>query len=595
MSCSNVQIEYLGNGARVDYTFPFTYEDELEVHVAAWDETKLRFVDVERDTWEFQNATTIRFVVPPAAPEGSIGSRFIIYRETDLEEMEVTFYPGSSIRAQDLNANFEQLRDAIQEGWCRVSEEFYEYLDNYIFDTRDLVTYEDQRQGRWPQPNNVEATDHLITSGAAQAERWDTLLQDNKPADPPEGERRQGGKRWYDTTEISNYIWNDDINAWIDYSRTGPQGPKGADGHHIVITGKMAPTHRPNGDKVCNGDIWLNTCTLETYIYWNGQWITLGNAGPAGPRGPEGFTTTIIGKHEPTERPNGEALENGDIWFNTCVMETFWYYNGTWLQLGSIGPQGEKGDTGDYHTICSLKAPKFRTNGDPLECGDIWFNTCNGEAFIWYDGQWLSFGSGGSKGKDGKDGAKIWVGDKPPLNKDKYPLWYNTDCSTSNGLYTWYEAELVWVNTNTPGPKGDPGDAAAVQCPITLTGNVIGFDITCLDTLPDDNRLPPIPLQIDQPGMGFISGEAYTMYLDNTENSAGGLVRVVSTPITAYQDLDPDPIEENLWPSAGGEVISGDLLGTTFIPYGDIQSGDVVNLRTRPNAPQSEWAIFKPF
>ena len=118
MSCSNVQIEYLGNGARVDYTFPFTYEDELEVHVAAWDETKLRFVDVERDTWEFQNATTIRFITPPAA-EGSIGARFIIYRETDLEEMEVTFYPGSSIRAQDLNANFEQLRDAIQEGSIR--------------------------------------------------------------------------------------------------------------------------------------------------------------------------------------------------------------------------------------------------------------------------------------------------------------------------------------------------------------------------------------------------------------------------------------------------------------------------------------------
>ena len=108
MSCSNVQIEYLGNGARVDYTFPFTYEDELEVHVAAWDDEQLRFVDVERDTWVFQNATTIRFTDPPAA-EGSIGARFIIYRETDLDEMEVTFYPGSSIRAQDLNANFEQL------------------------------------------------------------------------------------------------------------------------------------------------------------------------------------------------------------------------------------------------------------------------------------------------------------------------------------------------------------------------------------------------------------------------------------------------------------------------------------------------------
>ena len=41
MSCSNVQIEYDGNGSRVDYTFPFTYEDELEVHVGAWDNQNL--------------------------------------------------------------------------------------------------------------------------------------------------------------------------------------------------------------------------------------------------------------------------------------------------------------------------------------------------------------------------------------------------------------------------------------------------------------------------------------------------------------------------------------------------------------------------
>jgi hypothetical protein len=447
MDCSNVQIEYLGNGVRVDYTFPFTYEDELEVHVAAWDASTLTFVDVERDTWEFQNATTIRFITPPAA-EGSIGARFIIYRKTDLDEMEVTFYPGSSIRAQDLNANFEQLRDAIQEGWCIVPEWFKQYLDEYIWDVRDAITIADQQNGRW---QNIDAK--IATAGAIGA-RTDVYMQDPKPAEPP---YEQGGKRWYDTTKLSNYIWNAEVGAWIDYSRMGPQGPKGADGHHIVITGKMAPTHRPNGDKVCNGDIWLNTCTLETYIYWNGQWITLGNAGPRGPEGPEGVFHILVGLNEPTERPNGDPLQNGDVWFNTCKAEAFWYFNGTWISFGSVGPAGPKGETGTYQTICSLTAPKTRSNLTPLQCGDIWFSTCTGEAFIWYDGQWLSFGSGGSKGKDGKDGAQIWVGDKPPLNKDKYPLWYNTDCSSENGLYTWYEAELVWVNTNTPGPKGDPG------------------------------------------------------------------------------------------------------------------------------------------
>ena len=448
MNCSNVQIEYLGNGARVDYTFPFTYEDESEVHVAAWDDSTLTFVDVERNTWEFLNATTIRFLVPPAV-EGSIGARFIIYRKTDLEEMEVTFYPGSSIRAQDLNANFEQLRDAIQEGWCIVPEWFKHYLEEYLWDVNDAITIADQQNERW------ENTDDKIATAGAIGARTDVYMQDNKPAEPP---YEQGGKRWYDTEEVNNYIWNDQIGAWIDYARTGPQGPRGQDGHHTVITGLKPPTMRPSGEPLCDGDLWFSTCTGDTYIRYQGQWLTFGNTGPAGPRGPEGVTTTIIGGKEPTERPNGEDLQNGDIWFNTCVMETFWYYNGTWLQLGSIGPQGPKGDTGSYQTICSLKTPTTRKNGDPLECGDIWFNTCTGDAFVWYNNTWLSFGSPGAKGEDGEDGAKIWTGDFPPINKDKYPLWYNTECTTQNGLYFWYDQESVWVNTNTPGPKGDKGE-----------------------------------------------------------------------------------------------------------------------------------------
>ena len=41
-NCNAVQIEYLGNGARLDYIFPFEFQIEEEVHVAAWDESKLR-------------------------------------------------------------------------------------------------------------------------------------------------------------------------------------------------------------------------------------------------------------------------------------------------------------------------------------------------------------------------------------------------------------------------------------------------------------------------------------------------------------------------------------------------------------------------
>jgi hypothetical protein len=76
------------------------------------------------------------------------------------------------------------------------------------------------------------------------------------------------------------------------------------------------------------------------------------------------------------------------------------------------------------------------------------------------------------------------------LNKDKYPLWYNTDCATQIGLYVWYEAEDVWINTNTPGPKGEAGppgslDNLNTQAPLVYDDTVgdLYFDIDILPIL----------------------------------------------------------------------------------------------------------------
>ena len=182
------------------------------------------------------------------------------------------------------------------------------------------------------------------------------------------------------------------------------------------------------------------------------------------------------------------------MWFNTCKGEAFWYYGGQWVSFGTIGPQGPKGDTGNYQVICSVRQPSTRSSGGPLQCGDIWFNTCIGEIFIWYDGVWLNGGSQGGRGDDGKDGATIHIGDFPPIDKEKYPLWYNTNCATQEGLYIWYDDENVWVNTNTPGPKGDKGDAGdgsgglddlTFVAPIQRIDDDVVFSWNSINELPD--------------------------------------------------------------------------------------------------------------
>lgn len=96
------QNTYTGNGATTLYSFVFPYIDETDV--------KVEIDGVFTTAYSFANATTIEFDTAPADQ-----SLIRIYRETDVEDTKAEFYPGSAIRAQNLNDNFEQKLFAIQE------------------------------------------------------------------------------------------------------------------------------------------------------------------------------------------------------------------------------------------------------------------------------------------------------------------------------------------------------------------------------------------------------------------------------------------------------------------------------------------------
>ena len=58
----------------------------------------------------FANATTLSFNTAPAN-----GVAIRIFRDTDINTLEATFFPGSAIKAEDLNNNFTQNNFAAQE------------------------------------------------------------------------------------------------------------------------------------------------------------------------------------------------------------------------------------------------------------------------------------------------------------------------------------------------------------------------------------------------------------------------------------------------------------------------------------------------
>jgi len=93
---------YVGDGTTVLYSFTFPYIEE--------DDVKVSLDDVDTTEYSLANATTVEFV---AAPANGVAIR--IYRNTSVDNPKAVFYPGSAIRAQDLNDNFEQNLFVIQE------------------------------------------------------------------------------------------------------------------------------------------------------------------------------------------------------------------------------------------------------------------------------------------------------------------------------------------------------------------------------------------------------------------------------------------------------------------------------------------------
>ena len=101
---ATTQKTYTGDNSTTLFSFTFPYLEKSDVKVS------LDGVDQATSEYSFANATEISFNTAPGT-----GVAIRIYRVTDTDSAQATFFAGSSIRAQDLNNNNDQLLYAIQE------------------------------------------------------------------------------------------------------------------------------------------------------------------------------------------------------------------------------------------------------------------------------------------------------------------------------------------------------------------------------------------------------------------------------------------------------------------------------------------------
>src|SRR6056300_312803 len=256
MSCADVQTIQAGNGSKTQFSFDFPYLFKTEIEVSFWNATTKEW-DVKATTdatypWQVTDAnpTIVEFTstapplpTTPTVPGEPTIDNVRIRRVTNIDDIRALFSPGSAIRSDDLNKNFEQLRYAIQEANCQgVPDEIQQYLEDYYWDRYDNTLYDgntwvsndtkiattaalDDRfwdkdgetitQAEQNAGSPAAADTNLFTALAA-ARRFDTFVQTGTPSDS----NYQVGKTWLQNDDnLTLSVWNG--SAWLGIASGG--------------------------------------------------------------------------------------------------------------------------------------------------------------------------------------------------------------------------------------------------------------------------------------------------------------------------------------------------------------------------------------
>jgi hypothetical protein len=268
------QNTYTGNGSTILFSFTFPYLNESDI--------KVEVNGTLTTAYTLATATTIQFTTAPAN-----GASVRIYRETSDSQLQAEFFPGSAIRAQDLNSDFNQSLYIAQETRNNsVDPNNASFLDDVNFNNHkgiNLATPTDSTDA-----STKGYVDGLISTGAANAaaaaasasaaagsassaaasyDSFDDRYLGSKPTDPAldnDGNSLITGAIYFNSTSNVMRVWNG--ATWQDSSANANvlRWRKTAVGGETSLTGADD-----------NAATLTYTVNLE-FVYLNGVLLTRG-------------------------------------------------------------------------------------------------------------------------------------------------------------------------------------------------------------------------------------------------------------------------------------------------------------------------------
>ena len=146
--------------------------------------------------------------------------------------------------------------------------------------------------------------------------------------------------------------WNESTDKWQFTNNGSTYVDLGAGGATISETAPASPVA---------GQVWFESDTAQTYVYYDSQWIEIG-ASPG-----------VASVSE--SAPSSPAL--GQFWFDSNAGATNIYYDSQWIEIGGGG---------GMVIMVSDTAPAAPA------IGQVWFNSTSGATFVYYNGVWVEVG-----------------------------------------------------------------------------------------------------------------------------------------------------------------------------------------------------------
>jgi len=275
------QNTFTGNGSNLgpfSFTFKWLEPTDIKVTVGGVLKTAGTHYNLQGLNYTTKDGGQVLFTAGNAPANGAA---IVIYRRTDTESSQATYYPGSAIRSQDLNDNNTQVLYSVQEWQTQAVNIYDPYIannldarNNTIYNLKEPTLAQDVATKNYVDTTTVASSGDSMTGPLAMGTNKVTGVGE------PTSSQDAATKNYVDST-----TWNNSSET-IDSTEVWTSSDS-AIGTTAATTNEMDLRHdtlvqltTPAGSSWQRGKTWLQNDVNRTLSVWNGSsWLSVASGG----------------------------------------------------------------------------------------------------------------------------------------------------------------------------------------------------------------------------------------------------------------------------------------------------------------------------